>query len=86
MPSISRFFGIVIYLYFRDHNPPHFHAVYGEFEAEILIEDLSVDVGYLPPRVLGLVTEWAFMHKDDLIENWEIGRTGGTFKQIAPLT
>jgi len=85
MPSISRFLGIVIYFYYRDHNPPHFHAVYGEFEAEILIEDLSVDVGYLPPRVLGLVTEWASLHKTELLENWEIGRVGGVFKQIAPL-
>lgn len=86
MPSISRFFGIIIYFYFRDHNPPHFHAVYGEFEAEILIDDLSVDVGYLPPRVLGLVTEWAFIHKDELMENWKLGSSGETFKQIAPLT
>ena len=85
MPSISRFFGIIIYFYFRDHNPPHFHAVYGEHEAEILIEDLSVDVGYLPPRVLGLVTEWAFIHKDELVENWELGRNGEPFRQIAPL-
>ena len=85
MPSISRFLGIVIYFYYRDHNPPHFHVVYGEFEAEILIEDLSVDVGYLPPRVLGLVTEWASLHKTELLENWEIGRVGGVFKQIAPL-
>jgi hypothetical protein len=52
MPSVSRFLGIIIYFYYREHNPPHFHAVYGEFEVEILIEDLSVDVGYLPPRVL----------------------------------
>ncbi|MEO5946476.1 MAG: DUF4160 domain-containing protein [Chitinophagaceae bacterium] len=66
MPSISRFLGIVIYFYYRDHNPPHFHAVYGEFEAEIVIEDLSVDVGYLPPRVLGLVMEWAALHKAEL--------------------
>ena len=85
MPSVSRFFGIIIYFYFRDHNPPHFHAMYGEFEAEILIEDLSVDVGYLPPRVLGLVTEWAFIHKNELMENWEAGSKGGTFRQIAPL-
>lgn len=86
MPSVSRFFGIIIYFYFRDHNPPHFHALYGEFEAEILIRDLSVDNGYLPPRVLGLVTEWALIHKDELFENWEIGCSGGTFKQIAPLS
>ncbi len=86
MPSVSRFFGIVIYFYFRDHNPPHFHAKYGEFEAEILIEDLSVDIGYLPPRVLGLVLEWAYIHKDELMQNWRIGQQGGVFNQIAPLT
>lgn len=85
MPSVSRFLGIVIYFYYRDHNPPHFHAIYGEFEAEIIIEDLSIDVGYLPPRVLGLVMEWASLHKAELLENWEIGRGGGTFKQIDPL-
>jgi hypothetical protein len=59
--------------------------VYGEFEAEIIIEDLSVDIGFLPPRVLGLVMEWASLHKAELLENWEIGRNSGTFKQIAPL-
>ena len=85
MPSVSRFLGIIIYFYYRDHNPPHFHALYGEFEAEIIIEDLLVDVGYLPPRVLGLVMEWASLHKTELLENWEIGRMGGTFKQISPL-
>jgi Domain of unknown function (DUF4160) len=85
MPSVSRFLGIIIYFYYRDHNPPHFHAIYGEFEAEIIIEDLLVDVGYLPPRVLGIVMEWASLHKTELVENWEIGRSGGTFKQIAPL-
>ena len=85
MPSVSRFLGIVIYFYYREHNPPHFHALYGEFEAEIIIEDLLLDVGYLPPRVLGLVMEWASLHKTELLENWEIGRKGGTFKQIAPL-
>jgi hypothetical protein len=85
MPSVSRFLGIIIYFYYRDHNPPHFHALYGEFEAEIIIEDLLVDVGYLPPRVLGLVMEWASLHKTELLENWEIGRSGGTFKQITPL-
>jgi hypothetical protein len=86
MPLVSRFLGIIIYFYYREHNPPHFHAVYGEFEAEILIEDLSIDVGYLPPRVLGLVTEWASLHKTELLKNWEIGRMGGVFNQIAPLT
>ncbi len=85
MPSVSRFFGIVIYFYFKDHNPPHFHAKYAEYQAEILINGLSVDDGYLPPRVLGLVIEWAQMHQEELLENWKIAKEGGIFKQIAPL-
>jgi hypothetical protein len=85
MPSVSRFFGIVIYFYFKDHNPPHFHAVYAEFKAEISINYLTVEEGYLPPRVLGLVIEWAQSHKEELLENWEITKTGGEFKQIPPL-
>ncbi len=85
MPSVSRFFGIVIYFYFKDHNPPHFHAEYGEYTAEILINELSVGVGYLPPRVLGLVIEWAQTHQQELLQNWQITAIGGTFIQIEPL-
>lgn len=85
MSAVSRFLGIIIYFYYRDHNPPHFHAVYGDYEAEILINDLSVDVGYLPPRVLGLVIEWAGLHQYELNENWELARRGDTLKQIKPL-
>ncbi len=85
MPSVSRFLGIIIYFYYRDHNPPHFHAVYGSNEAQILINDLSVEVGFLPPRVLGLVIEWAGIHKEELFENWELAKKGQTLKQIQPL-
>jgi len=85
MPSVSRFFGIIIYFYFKDHNPPHFHAVYGDYEAEILINDLSVGVGYLPSRALGLVIEWAQIHQAELMENWRIATNGGTFIQIEAL-
>ena len=85
MPSVSRFFGIIIYFYFKDHNPPHFHAEYGEHTAEILIHELSVEVGYLPPRVLGLVIEWAQIHQEELLANWQIAINGGKFMQIQPL-
>ena len=85
MPSVSRFFGIVIYFYFKDHNPPHFHAVYAEYEAEISIHHLAVENGFLPPRVLGLVIEWAQLHRKDLLDNWDISKNGGEFKQIEPL-
>ena len=85
MPSVSRFFGIIIYFYFKDHNPPHFHAVYAEYEVEISIQQFTVENGFLPPRVLGLVIEWAQLHQSELLENWEITKTGGQFKPIAPL-
>ena len=85
MPAVSRFLGIIIYFYYRDYNPPHFHAVYGDYEAEIVINDLSVDVGYLPPRVLGPVIEWAGLYQHELNENWELARRGDTLKQIKPL-
>ena len=70
MPQISRFFGIIISMFYDEHQPPHFHATYNEFNAEIKISDLSIIEGKLPPRVLGLVIEWASLHKDEIIENW----------------
>ena len=66
MPEISRFFGIVIRMFFDDHNPPHFHADYGGDEALIDIRNLSVFAGRLPPRVMGLVIEWATLHREEL--------------------
>ena len=63
MPEISRFFGIIIAMFYDEHNPPHFHARYGEYRVEIAIDTLSVLVGRLPPRVLGLVIEWAALHR-----------------------
>lgn len=70
MPSISRFFGIVIYMYFNDHSPPHFHAEYGESEAVYVIDTLDVLRGYLPRRVHGLVVEWALEHRSELRDDW----------------
>ena len=63
MPSVSQFFGIVIYLYFNDHSPPHFHAEYGEFEAHYNIETMEVTRGHLPRRAHSLVVEWAIAHR-----------------------
>lgn len=71
MPEISRFYGIRIYMYFRKHKPSHFHAVYGEYEALISIETFGVISGWLPPRVTGLVVEWASLHKEELKRNWD---------------
>jgi hypothetical protein len=72
MPEISRFFGIIITMYFGDHAPPHFHAQYGKSKATIGINDLTVGVGSLPPRALGLVMEWAAKHQGELMRNWNL--------------
>ena len=72
-------------MYFDDHNPPHFHARYAEFEVKIDIKILSILEGDLPPRVLGLVIEWATSHKDELLENWALMENKQPFKNIEPL-
>ncbi len=71
MPKICEFFGILITMYFDDHNPPHFHALYGEYEALIEIENLKIIRGELPPRVYGFVIEWAIQHQSELEKNWQ---------------
>jgi len=85
MPEISRFFGIVVKMFFGDHNPPHFHAEYGGDLALIDIRTLSVFSGRLPPRVLGLVIEWAALHQQELLADWERARSQHTLEKIAPL-
>jgi hypothetical protein len=72
MPTISVFFGIVIKMFWREHGPPHFHAVYGEHEAIIDIRELRVVRGVLPRRALALVLEWAAEHRDALLHNWDL--------------
>ena len=69
MPEISRFYGIIIAMFYEDHNPPHFHARYSDAQAVIKIDDFTVLEGFLPPRALGLVVEWAARHKTELINN-----------------
>ncbi len=71
MPQISSFFGIVIYMYLADHNPPHFHAIYGEYKALIDIQTLGVIGGKLPKRAHALVIEWANEHQNELMANWQ---------------
>ena len=85
MPEVSRFFGIVIRFFFNDHDPPHFHAVYGEYEALIEIETLSVYRGEIPRRALALVLEWAALHRDELRRDWQLARSGRPLDPIAPL-
>jgi len=85
MPELSRFYGIVIKLFFDDHPPPHFHATYGEYEALVRIELLGVIAGTLPPRAMGLVIEWASLHQQELKGAWERARNLETPDKIAPL-
>ena len=85
MPEISRFFGIVITMYFNDHGPPHFHVRYERHRAKVRIADSGVIDGALPPRVLSLVEEWARIHRGELERNWTDLATTGTFSRIEPL-
>jgi hypothetical protein len=85
MPEISRFYGIVIRMYFNDHNPPHFHAHYAGGEAVINIRTLAVISGRLPARALGLVVEWGSMHVEDLLALWERARESRQLHRIDPL-
>ncbi|MDI9364844.1 MAG: DUF4160 domain-containing protein [Flavobacterium sp.] len=85
MPQISRFFGIIIAMYFNDHNPPHFHAKYGDDEALISIKDFSILEGQIPSRALGMVIEWAALHKDELMANWKKAIENESLDKIEPL-
>jgi hypothetical protein len=85
MPTISAFYGILIQIFWREHGPPHFHALYGEYEALIDIRTLEVMQGNLPRRALTLVMEWASEHRAELIEDWELCRRMQMPKKIEPL-
>ena len=86
MPQISKFFGIIIAMYYNDHVPPHFHAIYGEHEVMITIETFEMIKGKLPRRALSMVLEWATLHRRELLLNWRRARRGLPLKTIAPLT
>jgi hypothetical protein len=85
LPAISRFFGVVVAMYYQDHDPPHFHVRHAGREAAVEIATLRVLEGALPNRVLGLVLEWAWLHRDALLENWSLARIGLPLLSIDPL-
>lgn len=85
MPQISQFFGIVIYMYYNDHAPPHFHAEYGEDEAVYTIDTLELMRGKLPRRAHSLVVEWASLRREELRSNWIRARAGERLAVIVPL-
>jgi hypothetical protein len=85
MPQISSFFGIIIRMFYDEHMPPHFHAQYGEYKCSIDFRNLCVIEGHLPARALGLVVEWAILHREELSENWQNIELKKPLSKIAPL-
>ena len=84
MPEISRFLGIVIAMYYRDHVPPHFHAIYGNFEVTVEITSSHVN-GQFPKRALAHVLEWSSLHNQELLEAWALARASRALSKIDPL-
>jgi len=85
MPEISRFYGIIIAMFYDDHNPPHFHARYGKASAAIGIDSLRGLEGGIPHRALGLTMEWASQHQKELLNNWNLAKKNKPPKSITPL-
>jgi len=85
MPEVSRFFGISIRMYFDDHNPPHFHAIYAGAETEIGLDPVTILRGRFPRRALGMVLEWAAFHQQELLNNWAQIQSGEAPRRIDPL-
>lgn len=85
MPEISLFRGIRITMYYNDHNPPRFHATYGSYKCLIDILNGCVMQGFLPARQLKLVLAWNELHRDELMQNWELAKENRSLNQIIPL-
>jgi len=85
VPELSRFYGIVIRIFYDDHFPPHFHVKYGEHKALIELDSLALLRGDLPARAHGLVVEWAKIHKKQLKLQWERAQAGEQVEKIPPL-
>lgn len=85
MPRISEFYGIFIYMYFQDHEPAHFHAIYGDSEAVVEIDSGHIRKGRLPARAQRLVLDWLELHRNELIEDWQRAQDGLPINPILPL-
>ena len=85
MPKVSEFFGISVYMYYRDHAPAHFHAMYAGSEVLIALDSLAVLRGHLPPRAMGLVIEWADIRRKELHKVWDQAQVGQRLDKIDPL-
>ncbi|MCE3239239.1 MAG: uncharacterized protein K0R24_2220 [Gammaproteobacteria bacterium] len=85
MPTISTFYGILIQMFWGDHAPPHFHALYAEYEVIIEIKTFEIIRGTMPKRALALVLEWASEHRMELLEDWKLCEQNQAPKKISPL-
>jgi hypothetical protein len=85
MPEICRFFGIIIRMYFDDHDPPHFHASYAGEDAVVGIEPIEWLHGEIPPRALSMAIEWAALHQAELLENWRRLHQSQAARKLPPL-
>lgn len=85
MPEICRFFGIIIRMYYDDHDPPHFHAVYSGTEAQVGIDPIVILEGDLPSRASSMTIEWAALHQRELLDNWRRLRQDRRPAKIEPL-
>jgi len=85
MPEISLFYGIRITMNWNEHNPPHFHVEYAEYRATVLIEEGIIDRGFIPNKQLKLVLAWCEIHKDELMQNWELSKKHQPMNAIKPL-
>ena len=85
MPEISRFYGIIVRMFFDDHPPPHIHVDYSGHKAVVDIASVSLISGSLPPRAMGLLTEWAMLHNDELLEMWQRAERLEAIGKIEPL-
>jgi len=85
MPRLSQFYGIAIYMYYRDHAPPHFHAIYGEYEAVFQIATGTVLAGQLPRRARAMVEDWLAAHQTELQQDWELAAANQPLFPVPPL-
>lgn len=85
MPEISLFYGIRVTMNCDEHNPPHFHVEYAGHKASVLIQDAAISRGYIPGKQLKMVLAWCVIHQDELMQNWELARSGKPMNRINPL-
>jgi len=85
MPEISRFFGMIVTMYYNDHAPPHFHVRYASDKALIAIRQPALIEGHLSARALGLIIEWATLHREELLQNWDRAQKLEVLNSIEPL-